>query len=154
MNAKRSLALAIALCSLIAILGFTPAASARTRVSIGIGLGFPAYYGPPAPYRDRVYARPGLDYVWIGGYWGWGPAYRNYYWVPGQWVLPSYYDSYWVAPRYDGGYYYRGYWSRGGRGYDRYSYRGHDSYRGRDGYSYRGYDGYRGRDGYNGYSNR
>jgi len=34
------------------------------------------YYGP-APY-------PG--YVWIGGYWRWGPG--RYVWAPGYWATP------------------------------------------------------------------
>ena len=116
MNAKRSLALAIALCSLIAVLGFTPAASARTRVSIGIGLGFPVYYGPPPLRREVIYAQPGPGYTWVDGYWDWDPGYQDYVWIGGRWVLPSYYDSYWVAPRYSGNYFYGGYW---GRGFDR-----------------------------------
>ncbi len=40
---------------------------------------------PPLP----VYAQPpipGPGYIWIPGYWAWGPD--GYYWVPGTWVLP------------------------------------------------------------------
>src|SRR5215471_3756127 len=39
---------------------------------------------PPLP----VYAQPvipGPDYMWVPGYWAWGPA--EYYWVPGTWVM-------------------------------------------------------------------
>src|SRR5262249_26807682 len=39
---------------------------------------------PPLP----VYAQPvipGPDYMWLPGYWSWGPD--GYFWVPGTWVL-------------------------------------------------------------------
>ena len=143
MNAKRSLALAIALCSLVAVLGFTPAASARTRVSIGIGLGFPVYFGPPPLRREVVYARPGPGYTWVDGYWDWDPSYQDYVWIGGRWVLPSYYDSYWVAPRFSGSFYYPGYWARG---FDRGSFRSR-GFRDRDDFrSFRGHDDFRGHD--------
>jgi hypothetical protein len=159
MNAKRFFAFAIAVFSLIGVLGFSPAASAR--VSIGIGLGFPALFAPPPLRREVVYARPGTDYTWVGGYWDWRPALRNYVWIGGRWVLPSYRDSYWVGPRFGRGYYYSGYWGRGFdrgfRGHDRFAFRGrdgfrdHDRFRDRDGFrgheSFRGHDGRRDRDG-------
>jgi len=37
----------------------------------------PVYEQPPIP-------APG--YIWVPGYWAWGPG--GYYWVPGTWVLP------------------------------------------------------------------
>lgn len=40
---------------------------------------------PPLP----VYAQPVIPasgYIWMPGYWAWGP--QGYYWVPGTWVLP------------------------------------------------------------------
>jgi hypothetical protein len=134
MNAKRFLAFAIAVFSLIGVLGFTPPASAR--VSIGIGLGFPAFFPPPPLRREVVCARPGPDYTWVGGYWDWRPALRNYAWVGGRWTRPGFHDAFWVAPRWRGSYYYRGFW---GRGFDR------DGFRGRDRFAFRDRDGFRDR---------
>jgi len=40
---------------------------------------------PPLP----IYAQPiipGPGYIWIPGYWAWGP--QGYYWTPGTWVMP------------------------------------------------------------------
>ena len=39
---------------------------------------------PPLP----VYVQPvipGPDYIWVPGYWAWGP--NGYFWVPGTWVF-------------------------------------------------------------------
>jgi hypothetical protein len=143
MNAKRFLAFAIAVCSLIGVLGFTPAASAR--VSIGIGLGFPAFFPPPPLRREVIYARPGAGYTWVGGYWDWRPAFRDYVWIGGRWVLPAYGGSYWVGPRFGRGYYYPGYWGRGFRDHDHFAFRGREGFRDRD--RFRDRDGFRGRDG-------
>ena len=56
MNAKRFLAFAIAVFSLVGALGFTPPASAGVRIGIGIGL--PVFFPPPPLRREVVYARP------------------------------------------------------------------------------------------------
>jgi hypothetical protein len=53
---------------------------AQPVVSLSVGIA-----PPPLP----VYAQPpipGPGYIWIPGYWAWGPY--GYYWVPGTWVLP------------------------------------------------------------------
>ena len=42
-----------------------------------------------APPVLPVYAQPvipGDGYIWMPGYWAWGPS--GYYWVPGTWVMP------------------------------------------------------------------
>jgi hypothetical protein len=90
----------------------TPVASkADVSVSVGIGVQIgqppppiPVYVQPPVP-------APG--YIWVPGYWAWGPA--GYYWVPGTWVLPPapgllWTPGYWV---YDDGFYTwdPGYWA-------------------------------------------
>ncbi len=69
-------------------------AFAATHVSIGIGIGGPAYYGgyyTPAPVRPPC---PGPGYTWVDGYWG-----SNRVWVNGYWAAP-YGGSYWASPRY------------------------------------------------------
>ena len=66
---------------------------------------------PPLP----VYAQPiipGPGYIWIPGYWAWGPA--GYYWVPGTWSLPPTVGLLWT-PGYwgwiNGAYlWHAGYW--------------------------------------------
>jgi hypothetical protein len=71
---------------------------AEARVSVGIGLGFPGYYGGYGGYYGPAY---------------YGPAYYDpYYYRP--------YPYYYGRPYYRGGYY-------GGRGYYRGGY-GHHGY--------------------------
>src|SRR5437867_3801626 len=107
-------------------------ARAHTNVSIGVDLGSPAYFPPPAV----VYAPPAVVY-------GPGPV-RGYWkdvtvktWVPGRWVMsrdgwgrpvracePGYYayrtDRVWVDARHDRGNHY-GYENRG-YGYENRGY--------------------------------
>jgi len=112
-----------------------PALNARGRVSIGIGIGGPAYFGYgygggyygggyygggyyrgyvatplPAPLPPAYYVAPYPGYNWIDGYWY--PSGRRYAWRPGYWARPPFRGAYWYAPRYYGGRYYRGYWGR------------------------------------------
>ena len=94
----RSLLLVFALSS------FSAASSAAVFVSVAI-----------APPVLPVYAQPicpGPSYIWIPGYWGYGP--EGYYWVPGTWVLAPYVGALWT-PGYwgwaDGLYvWHAGYW--------------------------------------------
>jgi WXXGXW repeat (2 copies) len=54
---------------------------ASAQISVGISV----RVGPPAL---PVYAQPicpGPDYIWVPGYWAYGPD--GYYWVPGTWVV-------------------------------------------------------------------
>ena len=66
---------------------------------------------PPLPiYEQPIVPAPG--YIWVPGYWAWGPD--GYYWVPGTWVLAPYIGALWT-PGYwgwDNGFYlwYPGYW--------------------------------------------
>jgi hypothetical protein len=88
---------------------------AQPRISIGVSIGGPAYYGgyylppPPVPaYAYYVPAAPGPAYVWMPGhYYVAGSAYR---WRAGAWVRPPHRKARWVAPYYRGGRYYAGYW--------------------------------------------
>lgn len=63
---------------------------AETHFSVGIGVGAPAYYPPPAMAAVRPPC-PGPDYTWVDGYRGSSGA-----WVAGYWAPPAYY----AAPRY------------------------------------------------------
>jgi WXXGXW repeat (2 copies) len=60
------------------ILALTAAAAAGVFVSVTVA-------PPPLPVYVQP-ACPGYGYMWIPGYWAWGPY--GYYWVPGTWVLP------------------------------------------------------------------
>ena len=60
------------------LLAASTLASAATFVSVTIA-------PPPLPvYAQPLIPAPG--YIWIPGYWAYGPG--GYYWVPGTWVLP------------------------------------------------------------------
>jgi hypothetical protein len=48
---------------------------------------------PPIPVYVQPIA-PGPDYMWIPGYWAYGP--NGYYWVPGTWVLAPYVGALWT----------------------------------------------------------
>ena len=65
-----------------------------------------------AAARLRSASAAGDGYIWMPGYWAWGPA--GYYWVPGAWVEPPYMDALWT-PGYWGFYggrylFYPGHW--------------------------------------------
>ena len=50
-----------------------------------------------APPVLPVYAQPicpGPGYLWVPGYWGYGP--EGYYWVPGTWVIAPYVGALWT----------------------------------------------------------
>jgi hypothetical protein len=50
---------------------------------------------PPAMQTEVVPVSPGPGYVWVGGYWNWGPS-RSYVWVPGAWQRPPHANAHWV----------------------------------------------------------
>jgi hypothetical protein len=87
---------------LMAGTAFAVATPAAARVSIGIGIGGPGYYGPPAyavcnpysRYYDPYYCGDYEDYygppMFIDGFWFNNGRYRDYggqrqYWVHGGW---------------------------------------------------------------------
>ena len=76
---------------------------------IGVSVNLPP---PPLP----LYAQPPCPqagYIWVPGYWAWGPY--GYYWVPGTWVLPPEVGLLWTP----------GWW---GWDVDRDDYRWHSGY--------------------------
>src|SRR5579862_3377687 len=79
------------------------ATAAFAQVSVGITIG-----APPAPRVVKVPARPGADYVWVGGYWY--PVSGHYKWHAGYWTRPPYPGARWVEPHHDGRQYFAGYW--------------------------------------------
>jgi hypothetical protein len=57
---------------------------------------------PPPPVPEAIYAAPGPDYFWIGGYWGW----------QGRWIWnPGHYEH------HHGGVWMAGRWEHRGGGY-------------------------------------
>ena len=78
---------------------------AAPRLVVGVGVGVPGNYAPPA----AVYAPtpvvvrppyPGLGYSWVNGYWS------NGVWIRGYWAPP--YRGRYLAPRF---YYGRPYYA-------------------------------------------
>lgn len=68
---------------------------------------------PPLPVYEQPLC-PGPGYIWVPGYWGYGPD--GYYWVPGTWVLAPFIGALWT-PGYWGWtgavyVWHRGYWGR------------------------------------------
>lgn len=74
---------------------------AQVSFDVGISVGEPP---PPIPVYDQPVV-PGPGYVWMPGYWAWGPG--GYYWVPGTWVLAPDPGLYWTP----------GYWAWNGDAY-------------------------------------
>jgi hypothetical protein len=54
---------------------------------------------PPALRVEHRPARPGPNYVWIGGYHRWDGG--AYVWEPGRWEVPPRERAVWVAPRWE-----------------------------------------------------
>lgn len=75
-NSRHGLKLAV-LLGIVCLWAVPSAALGAVFVSVTI-----------APPALPVYAQPlcpGPDYIWMPGYWGYGPF--GYYWIPGTWVL-------------------------------------------------------------------
>jgi WXXGXW repeat (2 copies) len=70
------------------------ASHAQIVISVGIA-------PPPLPVYTQPLC-PGEDYLWVPGYWAWGPD--GYFWVPGAWVVPPDVGLLWTP----------GYWGWGG----------------------------------------
>jgi len=72
--------------------------AALAQVSIGVSVRI----GPPALPVYEQPACPGDSFIWIPGYWAWGPD--GYFWVPGTWVIAPRVGFLWTP----------GYWGWGG----------------------------------------
>jgi hypothetical protein len=145
---------------LIALLGiclgitlFSASNANAQRVTFGIGVGAPAYYGAAPvctygyydyyPYACAPYGFYGPDWFVNGIFIGAGPWFHGY----GH----GYYGRGYYGRGYDRGYYGRGGYAYGGRGYDR-GYRG-GNFHGNAGYrggNFHGGGSYRGGNGFHG----
>ena len=68
---------------------------------------------PPRIRRERRYARPSRDAVWVAGFWDWQGD--GWVWIPGRWAVPEVRRARWIGPRYvreyGGWRYVPGHWS-------------------------------------------
>jgi WXXGXW repeat (2 copies) len=92
------------------VLAISVTADSRTAHAQIIGVNI-TIAPPELPVYDQP-PLPDVGYIWIPGYWAWGP--EGYYWVPGYWELPPAVGLLWT-PGYWGwhdGYYAwnEGYW--------------------------------------------
>src|SRR6266446_6516806 len=121
----------------LAIFLFSASSANAQRVTFGVGIGGPAYYGPAPvcaygyydyyPYACAPYGYYGPDWFLDGVFIGAGPWFHGYY------GRGFYGRGYYGRGFYGRGYYGRGYYGRGGYGY-----------RGRDGFDRGGFRGDRG----------
>jgi hypothetical protein len=110
MNAKRALVLLpLVLTAMLCLVDVSCVVGVR-----GGGAGLWVDIPPPALRAEVAIERPGPDFVWIGGFWGWRPALHNYEWVPGRWERPPRRGAIWVAPNWEhrrrGWYHVPGHW--------------------------------------------
>ncbi len=98
------------ICSLLLVTGLLAIpVQSRAQVAVGISVRI----GPPVL---PVYVQPicpGPGYIWIPGYWAYGPY--GYFWVPGTWVLAPEVGLLWTPGywAFEDGFYawYPGYWA-------------------------------------------
>jgi hypothetical protein len=67
---------------------------------------------PPAERVEVITARPGVEYVWVKGHWGW--RRNDYEWIPGRWATPERGFREWEPGRWEhdraGWFYVEGHW--------------------------------------------
>jgi hypothetical protein len=80
----------------VGFLFLSTAALAQVGLSVTIA--------PPELQIDEQTICPGDGYIWTPGYWAWD---GDYYWVPGEWIMPPEIGFLWTP----------GYWGRGGEGF-------------------------------------
>ena len=79
------------------------------------GVGIDVLYveeAPPPPRVEVVPVQPGVEFIWIDGYWSWSS--RAYLWVPGRWEHAPHPRAHWVPGRWrhhgHGWYWAPGHW--------------------------------------------
>jgi len=67
---------------------------------------------PPPARVEVVTTRPGVEFVWVPGYWSW--ERNDYAWAPGRWERAPHARAVWVAGRWRrdrrGWYFSPGHW--------------------------------------------
>lgn len=54
---------------------------------------------PPPPRFERRPPRPGFEFIWIDGYWGWQGG--RHVWIGGRWDRPPHGHRHWRQPRWE-----------------------------------------------------
>ena len=107
---RRSLSFALIIMALAAVAASGCYVYARPAPGLAVSVGFP----PPAFPAEVVVGAPGPGLVWVGGYYDWSVARRDYLWIPGRWLRPPFRSARWYAPHWERhrgqSYYYRGTW--------------------------------------------
>jgi hypothetical protein len=90
-------------------LGTVGACARNPRPRVGIAY---AVREPPAERVEVIPGRPGAEYVWVKGHWGW--RRNDYEWIPGRWVVPErgfrdWVPGHWQHDRF-GWFYQEGHW--------------------------------------------
>jgi hypothetical protein len=99
---KRSLRLRLCRVGpMLLCLSLLCAAFASSAASFFLSVNFAP---PPIPVYEQPLC-PGPGYIWVPGYWAWGP--NGYYWVPGTWVVAPFVGALWTP----------GYWGWNGTVY-------------------------------------
>ena len=111
---QKNIAKLVLIAGLAIMLSQSAAAFAFVGVSVGFGVN--VGYAPAPVVREVVAPCPGPGYLWVGGHWGWRPAFARYAWVPGAWAVPPFRHAAWVGPRFvvrgGGRYFVGGHWRR------------------------------------------
>ena len=109
----------VALGSVALLAAFAASAPAQARVSIGIGLGYPGYYGPPY-YGPPYYGPPYYGRAVCDPYSRWYDPYRCDGYYAGYYDGPVFIDGVWIDEplrwRISGGhreFFWRGGWRAG-----------------------------------------
>jgi hypothetical protein len=69
-------------------------------VALGAGCSRTVIEAPPQDQTEVVTESPGPDFVWVGGYWGWG-WWGHYTWIGGHWERPDHPHGVWVRPYWE-----------------------------------------------------
>ena len=94
---RAGLRLFVSLAFAFGLFGASLTSSASVFVSVN-------FAPPPLPVYEQPLC-PGPSYIWVPGYWAYGPY--GYYWVPGTWVMAPFIGALWTP----------GYWAWSGTVY-------------------------------------
>jgi hypothetical protein len=90
----------------VAVLAFAALTSlpAAGQVDLRFGIPLPeleirvGHSAPPSARHEHKSPRPGNDYLWLRGSWGWQG--NDWAWMPGRWERPDRHGVKWVKARY------------------------------------------------------
>lgn len=90
----------------VAVMAFAALTSlpAAGQVDLRFGIPLPeleirvGQSAPPRMRSEHKPPRPGRDYMWLKGSWGWQS--NDWAWMPGRWERPHQHGAWWVQARY------------------------------------------------------